>query len=68
MSSGYNNFERLTQTGENETTVKALGSEEAGLDRGSQSSQTQIIKETRTFAIESSSPADKDRKSFFWAD
>ena len=51
----------LTGTGNNQTTVTAQRSE-AAWDGGSQSSEAQIIKETRTWAVASSS-ADEDRVS-----
>ena len=44
-------LDRLTQNGNNDTTVTALGTE-AGWDGGSQNSEAQIIRETRTWAIE----------------
>ena len=59
MSSGKesrkeaNQLARLAGTDNNDTTITALENE-AGWDGGSQSSEAQIIKETRTFTIESS--------------
>lgn len=47
----------LARTENNDTTITALGNE-SGWDGGSQSSETQIIKETRTFTIESSVAAE----------
>ena len=43
----------LAGTENNDTTITALENE-AGWDGGSQNSEAQIIKETRTFTIESS--------------
>lgn len=54
-------FAALTGSGNNKTTITALGNA-AGWEGGSQSSEAQIIRETRTWAVASSS-ADEDRMS-----
>ena len=48
-----NKLVRLAGTENNDTLITALENE-AGWDNGSQHSEAQIIKETRTFTIESS--------------
>ena len=59
MSSGKesrkegNELARLAGTENNNTVIAALENE-AGWDGGSQSSEAQIIKKTRTFTVESS--------------
>ena len=50
---------RLARTGNNDTTITALENG-SGWDGGSQGSEAHIIKETRTFTIESSA-AGEDR-------
>ena len=47
------NLARLARTDNNDTIITALEND-SGWDGGSQSSEAQIIKETRTFTIESS--------------
>lgn len=46
-------FARLARTQHNDTTITAL-EDESGWDGGSQKSEARIIKETRTFSVESS--------------
>lgn len=63
MSSGKEGkkLARLAQTENYDTTITALENG-SGWDGGSQNSEAQIIKETRTFTIESSA-AGQDRAS-----
>lgn len=63
MSSGKEgkNLATLARTQNYDTTITALDNE-SGWDGGSQNSEAQIIKETRTFTIESSA-AEQDRGS-----
>ena len=58
-ASTVRNLQMLTQPGNNDTTVTAL-EDRGGWDGGSQSSETHIIRATRTWAIESSA-ADENR-------
>ena len=51
------NLARLVRTGNNDTTITALGNE-AGWDAGSQNSEALIIRETRSFTIENSTAAE----------
>lgn len=48
------NLARLARTENNDTVVTAANENESGWDGGSQHSEAQIIRETRTFAIASS--------------